>query len=280
MIRMALYKLLGHGADAFEIEVEMEIAQGSLVALYGPSGAGKTSLLRMLAGLLRPDRGEIVVEKKHWFAGTKKSHWSPQQRKVGFVFQDYALFPHWNVRDNLRFALQKGEDPKIIDDLLHTMDLEEFVRQKPGTLSGGQQQRVALARALVARPKILLLDEPLSALDQEMRWELQGYLQRIHQSYGLTSILVSHDPAEVRRLADRVIELKKGRIVADGKPAEILGNPAVVLEASVMAIAEDRLRIGIGENQFWVAALAGKTYEVGAKVKVVWGEKGLSLLPI
>ncbi len=279
MIRMALYKSLGRGADAFEIEVEIEIAQGSLVALYGPSGAGKTSLLRMLAGLLRPDRGEIIVEEKHWFAGTKKSHWSPQQRKVGFVFQDYALFPHWNVRDNLRFALQKGEDPKIIDDLLHTMDLEDLVRQKPATLSGGQQQRVALARALVARPKILLLDEPLSALDQEMRWELQGYLQRIHQRYGLTSILVSHDPAEVRRLADRVIELKKGRVVADGKPAEVLGNPAVVLEASVIAIAEDRLRIEIGENQFWVAALAGKTYEIEAKVKVVWGEKGLSLLP-
>ncbi len=270
MIRLDVSKTLGRGDGAFDIEVALQIERGSLVALYGPSGAGKTSLLRMLAGLLRPDRGEIWVDGQYWFRQSPRLHWPPQRRGIGLVFQDYALFPHWTARDNLRFALPRGEDPAIVENLLRRMDLWELRDRKPARLSGGQQQRLALARALVPRPKILLLDEPLSALEEGLREELQTYLAEVHRSFGLTTLLVSHDRREVRRLADRVVRMERGRIVAEGTAAELMGERDLVLWGVVRTREGDTYEVRVGVNSLRVHSEAGEGPRVGERVRVAW----------
>lgn len=196
--------------------------------LTGPSGVGKTTLLRLLAGLVKPQSGRIALGEDVWLDTEKSIFQSPQQRKIGMVFQDYALFPHLTVRQNLTFALKKGEDPTRVEELLREVELTQLADQKPHQLSGGQKQRVALARALVQSPRLLLLDEPLSALDRSMRYRLQGYLLNLHQRYQLTVVLVTHDLAEIFRLADRVVELDEGKTGRQGTPAEVftLARPA------------------------------------------------------
>lgn len=213
MININIHKTLTAPQGDFLLKIDLNIQQGEFVTLYGPSGAGKSSVLRILSGLLRPDNGTIHVKGATWFDA--KTHVSPQARNIGFVFQDYALFPHMTVKQNLAFALAKGQDLAIIDELLHIFELEKLADQKPPLLSGGQQQRVALARALVQQPCILLLDEPFSALDYALRMKLQDYLKTVHEHFQLTTILVSHDPGEVLKLSNRVIELNDGKIVKD-----------------------------------------------------------------
>lgn len=222
MIELNVEKQLSGGISGeMNLRIKAEIRRGDFVAIYGKSGAGKTSFLKILAGLMRPEKGRIAVNNSTWFDSKKSVNLSPQQRNIGFVFQDYALFPHLSVRGNLRFALRKNQDDKVVEDLLELMELESIQNQKPDQLSGGQQQRVALARALVQKPSILLLDEPLSALDIEMRHKLQHYLLRVHQRYNLTTILVSHDVQEISKMADFVLEIEEGKIIKKGTPQEI-----------------------------------------------------------
>ncbi|MCB0847577.1 MAG: ATP-binding cassette domain-containing protein, partial [Bacteroidetes bacterium] len=218
MTEIWLHKRLNAPSGKMDLEVNMAIEKGNLVALYGKSGAGKTSILRMIAGLMRPTQGKITVDNQSWCDTQHNIYLRPQQRSIGFLFQDYALFPNMTVRGNLEFALQKGQDSSIIEELIEVVELGDLQKRKPTTLSGGQQQRVALARALVQKPKLLLLDEPLSALDKEMRVKLQGYLLKVHREYGLTTILVSHDTEEVSRLADQVFWLEEGKIRQTGTP--------------------------------------------------------------
>jgi molybdate transport system ATP-binding protein len=206
------------------LRIDVQVPRGQLVALYGESGAGKTSTLRMLAGLMAPDSGRIAVGGKTWFDPASGVNLRPQQRGLGFVFQDYALFPHLTVRQNLEFGAETGHKAGV-DELIALVELGELQHRKPGTLSGGQKQRVALARALVRRPALLLLDEPLSALDLKIRLKLQDYLLRLHREYGLTTLLISHDLGEIHKLCDRVLVLERGEVVRDGTPAEVfLGN--------------------------------------------------------
>jgi molybdate transport system ATP-binding protein len=195
----------------------------AFVTLYGPSGSGKTSILRMVAGLLNPDSGKITINGKTYFDSNKQINLSPQKRKLGFVFQDYALFPNMTVEENLRIALPKNADDGVITELIKVMEIGQLKNRKPSTLSGGQQQRVALARSLVSRPKILLLDEPLSALDLKMRKKLQAYLLVVHRSFKLTTILVSHDIAEITTTSDIVVKLDEGKIISQGPSKEVLG---------------------------------------------------------
>ena len=204
------------------LQLDLRIERGELVTLYGPSGAGKTSTLRMLAGLLSPQSGQIRVNGKTWFDAEAGINLPPGQRNIGYVFQDYALFPNMTVRENLCFALGKGEADNKVDEQLDVMELGALAGQKPAMLSGGQQQRVALARALVQQPDILLLDEPLSALDPPLRRRLSDHLQQLHRSLGLTTILVSHDSREILQLADRVMEMQEGKVIRTGTPQEIL----------------------------------------------------------
>lgn len=219
MIQLELQKKLQGPRGPMTLELSLEIAKGEFLALYGTSGAGKTSTLRMLAGLMKPDSGYLSVHGEVWFDSTAGIHLNPQQRTIGLLFQDYALFPHLSVRKNLEYGLSRGEDPTHLEELLESMELTHLQEQKPQQLSGGQQQRVALARCLVRKPSILLLDEPLSALDPGIRFRLQDYILKMHRHYGLTTLLVSHDLGEVYKLSDRVVELSEGKIIREGIPS-------------------------------------------------------------
>ena len=221
MINLKVSKQLHAAEGKMILNLDLSIKEGQFVTLYGESGVGKTSTLRMLAGLLEPDSGLISVNGEPWYDSSQKVNIKPQKRQVGYVFQDYALFPNMTVLENLMFALQKGSDTSTIDELISIMELGDLKHRKPETLSGGQKQRVALARALVQKPKVLLLDEPLSALDIKIRLKLQDYILKIHRKYQLTTILISHDIGEIHKLSDLVFKIENGRISKSGSPTEL-----------------------------------------------------------
>ena len=213
MIDARLQKKL-HGAEGdIALDVDLKLEPGRITTLLGRSGAGKTTILRMLAGLTRPDAGRISAEEEVWFDSREGIDATPQSRRIGLVFQDFNLFPNMTVEGNLRFALRQGQDPRIVGDLLETTGLSRLAARHPATLSGGQKQRVALARALVPEPRLLLLDEPLSALDEEARAELQEELLHLHERRGFTALLVSHDRAEISKLSTAVLTLRDGRLL-------------------------------------------------------------------
>ncbi len=228
MIHLTLHKSLSTSDGTMQLDIDLVLEPGQLVTLYGESGAGKTSTFRMLAGLLSTDSGRIVVNEKIWLDTEQKIDLKPQKRKVGFVFQDYALFPNMNVRQNLEYALEKKQDKSIIDELIDMVELGELQNRNPETLSGGQKQRVALARALVQRPEILLLDEPLSALDNKMRLKLQDYVLKVHRQFNLTTLLISHDIGEILKLSDKVYVIKNGKISLGGSPSEIFSSNQII----------------------------------------------------
>lgn len=224
MFDISFQKKLRAAFGEMSLEINCNIAEGDLVTLYGKSGSGKTSTLRILAGLLSPEKGRIYADGHIWLDTDKKINLRPQKRKMGFVFQDYALFPNMTVRENLMFALEKNGDKNTVHELIDIIELGGLQNRKPETLSGGQQQRAALARALVQRPKLLMLDEPLSALDHEMRVKLQEYILQVHREYGLTTILISHDVSEVMKMSDKVIVLENGKIIEQGSVADIFSK--------------------------------------------------------
>jgi molybdate transport system ATP-binding protein len=220
VIRIDVTKKLIGADGPFELSVNLEIAPETLLTLYGKSGSGKTTLLRMLAGLEKPDTGKIEVNGKRWFDSKTGIDIPPQKRKVGLVFQDYALFPTMTVRENLLFAQEKKK-PGEVDKMLTLTGLDSLADRYPATLSGGQKQRVALARAILRTPDILLLDEPLSALDPNTRRRLQEEILKTHRAFGLSTLLVSHDKQEVFKLSDRVAVIEKGKIAKHGTPLEV-----------------------------------------------------------
>ncbi len=224
MIEFRLQKALTAATGEMLLDVTQTIEPGKVVALFGASGVGKTSILRMLAGLMTPDAGRIQVGEQVWFDAEKSINLTPQRRRIGFVFQDYALFPNMTVEENLRYALGKGQSQDPVIKLMETVELTSLRLRKPDTLSGGQKQRVALARAIVRQPDILLLDEPLSALDQSMRTKLQTHLLKVHRQFHLTTVLVTHDISEIIRMADEVLVLEEGRVARQGLPLEIFAG--------------------------------------------------------
>jgi molybdate transport system ATP-binding protein len=216
MIKIDINKKL-HGANGeMNLNVNLKIKQGEFVALTGFSGSGKTTLLRILAGLEEAN-GTININNNLWL--NDKFCLPSQKREIGFVFQDYALFPNFSVLDNLLYV---KKDKELANYLLKITELEELKNRFPQTLSGGQKQRVSLCRALMNRPKILLMDEPLSALDSNMRTKLQNEILTLHKEFNTTTIMVSHDPSEIYRLANRVVTLNFGEIINDGLPKDIL----------------------------------------------------------
>ena len=227
MIEISLQKKLKSSTGEMELYLNMQIEEGKLITIYGKSGAGKSTLLMLLAGLMNPEKGYIRMGNNIWTDTSKQIFLPPQKRNIGFVFQEYALFPNMTVRENLCFGLGKGQSKTIVDKLVDIVDLGQLQSRKPNTLSGGQKQRVALARALVSQPKMLLLDEPLSALDNEMRSKLQSYILEVHREFGLTTLLISHDVSEIIRLSDFMIEMDHGKIVKQGNPADMFTNDRV-----------------------------------------------------
>ncbi len=236
MIQIKIRKTLLMVAGKTDLEVDFNLESGNFYTLYGKSGAGKTTILKILAGLLPPDEGFIKVNGQVWLDTAKKINLPPQKRHIGLVFQDYALFPNMTVRENLQYALNRQPDNGFIDNLLERADLRHLAHRKPPTLSGGQQQRVALMRALVRKPQILLLDEPLSALDLEMRQALQTEIYQLHKSFGTTTLLVSHQLSEIYRLSDFIFSLESGKIIAQGTPAQVLGQDR--LSSKIQLIGE------------------------------------------
>jgi molybdate transport system ATP-binding protein len=221
MTSFSLQKKLHSVSGVLMLDISCEIENNSFISLYGPSGAGKTSLLRMLAGFMKPDSGFIKVNDEIWFDSENKINVPPEKRVTGFVFQDYALFPNMNVQQNISFALLKTQSGKTVDDLMELMGLTGLRNKRIQQLSGGQQQRVALARALVRKPKLLLLDEPLSAIDMEMRINLQETLLAIHSLYRITTIIVSHQADEIVKLTSKTIYLKQGTVLKYSSPVEL-----------------------------------------------------------
>lgn len=224
MIFINITKHLDTADGSINAHFELTINDGEFLTLFGPSGAGKTTLLRMIAGLEQPDSGTISVDETIWFDSAKKINLPPQKRSIGFVFQDYALFPTMSVRENLLFAAHSESSISFVNELLELTELTHLRDRRPETLSGGQKQRVALARALVRKPKILLLDEPLSALDSAMRLKLQDELGLIHTRLGITTLLVSHDIAETVKLSNRLAQIESGKIIRIAKPLELFST--------------------------------------------------------
>lgn len=216
MIKINITKKL-HGASGdMDLDVNLEVQEGSFIALAGQSGSGKTTLLRILAGL-EDASGTIKVGDEVWLDA--KDSLKPQNRGIGYVFQDYALFDNMSVEENLLFV---KKDKVLASHLLGITGLNELKNRLPHTLSGGQKQRVSLCRAMMNRPKLLLMDEPLSALDPAMRTKLQNEILSLHKEFGTTTIMVSHDPSEIYRLAKRVVMLHQGEIINDGTPKDVL----------------------------------------------------------
>ena len=205
--------------------VSLELAEGEFFALLGPSGCGKTTLLRLLAGFEQPDEGRIAI------AGQDMAGVPPYARPVNMMFQSYALFPHMSVADNIAFGLRQDRRPRSeietrVKTMLDLVKLGALARRKPHQLSGGEKQRVALARALVQEPKLLLLDEPLTALDRKLREETRFELVRIQQRVGITFLLVTHDQEEAMSMASRIAVMDQGRIVQMGAPDQVYEKPA------------------------------------------------------
>jgi len=228
----------------FRLDVAFEIPRGKVTALFGPSGAGKSSILRIISGIERAD-GMIFHGNEVWFDDAKGIHLPPQRRSIGFVFQDFALFPHLTVERNVAFGIKEKRRLNELKDLISLVGLSGYERYYPAQLSGGQKQRVALIRALARRPDILLLDEPLSALDWETRRQLQEDLKRIIKQFHVTTLCVTHDVTEVYKLADYVVVLESGKVVKQGTPEEVfLGkklSTRIQIAGKVVGIESDAI---------------------------------------
>lgn len=251
MISANFSKKLTAASGTIDLEVDFSIQTGEIVALYGKSGVGKTTMLRIMAGLTNPENGRINVKNKIWFDKKNKINLSPKKRNIGFVFQDYALFPNMTVKENIEFA---SLDKSRVRELIRLVHMDRLKDRKPHTLSGGQQQRVALARAIASFPDLLLLDEPLSALDYEMRQQLQDEIITINRRYNTTIMIVSHDLSEIFKLANQVIHLDNGKIIRNGKPVEIFAHTEISGKFQFVAEIVDIVQSDV---VFIISALVG-----------------------
>jgi len=257
--------------------VNLEMPSGEFFSLLGPSGCGKTTSLRMIAGFERPTEGQILLD------GVDMAQTPPHKRNVNTVFQNYALFPHLSVEDNVAFGLKyqkasKQETRERVGKALELVQMSQFVTRRPNQLSGGQQQRVALARALILNPKVLLLDEPLGALDAKLRKRLQIELKALQEEVGITFIYVTHDQEEALTMSDRIAVMSQGRVEQVGGPKEIYEEPATayvadflgvsnLMEATAAGVTQGGCRVHLGE--FELVAGQGEADTAGdAKVTI------------
>ena len=246
------------GSAAVE-NLSLSVAEGELVSLLGPSGCGKTTTMRSIAGLLAPRSGQV------WLGGSDITNLPANRRDIGMVFQSYALFPHLSAFENVAFGLrlrkvERGELERRVMDALQVVGLSEFANRLPAQLSGGQQQRVALARAFVIRPRLLLLDEPLSNLDAKLRLEMRSELRRIQRELGITMLYVTHDQGEALALSDRIVIMRLGQIEQSGSPEEIYAKPQTAFVANFMG----------WDNLYAAAALKGVVAFEGSPAHLAW----------
>ena len=265
--------------------ISLEISKGEFITLLGSSGCGKTTTLRIIAGLEQPDAGSV------WLDGREVTGLEPNQRDVNTVFQNYALFPHMNVAENIGYGLKlkkvpKSEIRKKVSQMLELVQLEGYEKRKPSELSGGQKQRVAIARALVNNPKVLLLDEPLGALDLQLRRAMQIELKHLQKKLGITFIYITHDQEEAINMSDRIAVMKDGRIEQIGTPDEIYNHPktsyvatfvgnANILHGVAESIQGENAIVKIGNDRVIVKLETSQqdTGDTGAKQYLAAGEK-------
>ena len=255
-VLVRLHGVSKHYGKVIAVEpLDLEIRRGDFLAILGPSGCGKTTLLRTIGGFIAPTAGRVEI------AGADVTRLGPEKRPTNMVFQGYGLFPHMNVRQNIAYGLRIARLPKAelvdrVDRTIALVHLEELADRSPDALSGGQQQRVALARALVMEPEVLLLDEPLAALDLQLRKTMQEELRRIHSEIGGTFVFVTHDQGEALGLANRIAIMQDGRIVQDGGPEDIYSRPATrfvanfIGDANILAGSREsgRIRLDAGAS--------------------------------
>lgn len=238
--------------------INLTIGKGEFITLLGASGCGKTTTLRIIAGLEQPDSGSV------WLEGQDVTALEPNRRDVNTVFQNYALFPHMNVAENIGYGLKirkvpKGEIKKKVKEMLELVQLEGYEKRKPSELSGGQRQRVAIARALANNPRVLLLDEPLGALDLQLRRAMQLELKRLQKKLGITFIYITHDQEEAINMSDRIVVMNKGRFEQIGTPDEIYDHPrtsyvatfvgnANILKGTVVSVSGSYAKVKLGEQ--------------------------------
>lgn len=273
--------------DLFQLDVDFEIPTKGVTALFGPSGCGKTTLLRCIAGLESDARGVLRVGEETWQDNEKNIFLSPHRRPVGFVFQEMSLFPHLSVMGNLQFALKRSMENHLdLDQVVNFTGIKQLLDRGIQKLSGGEKQRVALARALLTNPQMLLLDEPLAALDQPSRMELIPYLENLQERYSLPIIYVSHSLSEVTRFADHVVLLSEGKVKGAGKLSQIFAqtdfdlqpgdDPLTVIETTVVGHDEEDhlIRVKFDGGEF---LLPREDFPVGQKVRVAVHARDVSL---
>ncbi len=224
VLDISLKKQFGSPKQTHTMVLSLTIQAGDFVSVFGPSGAGKTSLLRMIAGLIHPDEGHIIVDGVPWFDSKKNVALPPQNRDIGIVFQHHMPLPHMSVRQNAYFSLKDKHDTAFADALLEMVGLADYARHKPHTLSGGEQQRLAMVRALARKPKLLLLDEPFTALDNALKEHIHQEICGLCQRFGITTLFVSHTLADIYRLSHYVFVLEKGEIMRHGKPEMVFAS--------------------------------------------------------
>jgi molybdate transport system ATP-binding protein len=239
---MTLTAAIGVRRGTFSVEVDVEVADGEVLAVLGPNGAGKSTVLRVLAGLLRPDTGRVGIGDVVWDDVVADVHVPPHRRRLGMVFQDYLLFPHLSALDNVAFGLRtrgtRHADARArAAGWLDRVGLGDLRDRRPGQLSGGQAQRAALARALAPEPALLLLDEPLAALDARTRLTVRAELRRHLAEFPGSTVLVTHDPVDAMALADRVVVLEEGRVVQAGTPVEVSRRPRTDYVARLVGLS-------------------------------------------
>jgi len=272
MIKIDIKKQLHGSIGTMNLDVKLDIKAKEFLALTGASGSGKTTLLRSLAGLEKAD-GTIIVDNEIW--QDKKNFLPVQKRKIGFVFQDYALFDNMTVKENLLYV---KKDKELANHLLGITELGSLKDRLPNSLSGGQKQRVSLCRAMMNRPKLLLMDEPLSALDSTMRIKLQNEILQLHEEFKTTTILVSHEPSEIYKLSNRVVVLKDGQIIDDGDAKKVLlktnGSAKFSFEGKLLDIVQMDIIfvaiIAIGQQlvEVTITSNEAKNLIIGEKVIV------------
>ena len=273
---MSLSVKISHQMGAFKLDVAFETGPG-VTALFGPSGSGKSSIINGISGLTNLDQGRITLQDSVLYDAATGQNIAPHKRGIGYVFQDGRLFPHLSVEGNIRFAMRFAKTAGNLDEVVRMLGIESLLSRRPNSLSGGEKQRVALARAFVSQPKLMLMDEPLAALDAPRKDEILPYLERLRDRADMPIIYVSHSVAEVARLADDMIVLQAGKIVMSGPTEDVLSDPAAmpfvgvreagsVLRAKVLEHGPDglcRLQFSGGELVLpGVEAGIGKTIRI------------------